>query len=128
MVRASRLGAPCAACARACACARAGRGQRCGPVARTRVRGQAGAGRAHRGKAGEPGRAALVACGSGAEEGEGEGKREGKRKERKRKEKWKKGKEGEKRKREGEKERESECAGADRGGRSRVGDQPPSGA
>jgi hypothetical protein len=44
----------------------------------------------------------------------------------KRKEKWKKGKGGEKRG--GEKERESECAGTDRGGRSRVGDKPPSGA
>ena len=44
------------------------------------------------------------------------------------KEKMEKGEKEGKRKRGGEKERESECAGADRGGRSSVGDKPPSGA
>ena len=73
--------------------------------------------------------AERCSCGSGAEEGEGEGRREEKRKrnrKRKRKEKSEKGKRREKEK-EQERKRESECAGADRGGRSHVGDKPLSG-
>ena len=92
-----------------------GRGWRCGPVARTRGRGQAGAGRAHRGKAGEPGRAALGACGSGAEEGEGEGRKErgrGKKKNGEKKKKMGKKMEKEKWKRKGKKEKK-------KGGRER---------
>jgi len=58
---------------------------------------------------------------------EGEKRKKKKKRKRKRKEKWRKEKGGEKERR-GREKRESECAGADRGGRSRVGDKPPSGA
>jgi hypothetical protein len=58
---------------------------------------------------------------------EGRKKGEGGKEKRKRKRKMEKGKSREKEK-EGERKRESECAGADRGGRSRVGDKPPTGA
>jgi len=62
-----------------------------------------------------------------AAERKGERKeREGRRKE-KGKEKEKMKKRGKGKKKMG-RERESECTGADRGGRSRVGDKPPSGA
>ena len=64
---------------------------------------------------------AVRAREEGRKKGEG-----GKEKRKKEKKNGKRGKGGKKKKR--ERKRESECAGADRGGRSRVGDKPPSGA